>query len=358
MTHAHKSKPYVYLQLLPESTPFLKDIDAAIDRIIEDNQHSSSYQIGDHVIARFTDDEYHYRARIESHTSASDTYAVFFLDFGNIDEDVPVDHIYPCPEELKSIEPQAHGYLLADTDADTWEVTVQSWLADEKLNSTVEFQIVDGNESVIRMNFVDDDESEVNEHELTSVSYTESTNTLMATVSGVDKDCFYIHLLSDADEIAPVLQTCEKVPRTADPWAVGDLCLVSNDDNQSYRGQVLAMHENTYDVRCLDYGHVLHNRTSDQLYAVPDEGIFQRAALARQCRLHDVDANSQSKAIEDVIQHIPASERLTITVENDLDAPCLSVVLARENHDIVNDHYLTSTDATGEDEAKVGVLLA
>ncbi|CAF3435595.1 unnamed protein product [Rotaria sp. Silwood1] len=81
LTYVEPNKPYVYIQLLPESELIIEKIDQLIDKIINENKRNSSYEIGDHVIAQFTQDDHYYRARIESYSTSTNFYTVYFIDY-------------------------------------------------------------------------------------------------------------------------------------------------------------------------------------------------------------------------------------------------------------------------------------
>ncbi|CAF3284760.1 unnamed protein product, partial [Rotaria sp. Silwood2] len=89
LTYLDENKPLVHIQLLPESETMLEQINELIDGIIQENKQNSSYEIGDYVIAQFTDDMNYYRARIESYSDLTQNYTVYFLDYGNLDKNVP-----------------------------------------------------------------------------------------------------------------------------------------------------------------------------------------------------------------------------------------------------------------------------
>jgi hypothetical protein len=338
LTHMEKTKPFVYLQLIPESEPIIEQINELIQTITEKNKHNSSYTIGDHVIAQFSEDDLYYRARIESYSTSSELYNVYFLDYGNIDENVPVDRLYSYSEDLEKIPPQAHGYLLDEINSETWDQNVQS-LVEEKLNDVVEFDFIDEQSSVIHLKF----------------DYPEQTKTFSANISAIDKDCFYIHLLPDdnlhVSEIEEILSKCDKQHK--DTWVIDDLCIASDEDNQYYRGQILAIDDDKYNVKCIDYGNVLSNITSEHLYVLPDEEILKQPPLAHQCRLDGMDDVSQMKTIEDVIKNIEPAECVKISIENDRNDSCLLVTLERENNEIINDQFLSDDNNTNEDENKV-----
>lgn len=348
LTHVEKNKPYVYLQLTPESDAVLDHINEVIKNVIEEDKHNSSYEIGDHVIAKFSEDENHYRARIKSYCSTSQIYTVYFLDFGNIDENVPIDSLFSYSDDLKEIPPQAHGYLLDEIDSNIWNDTVRP-LVENNLYETVEFYFTDENNSMIHLKF--DNENLQENKSVTN----EENKTFQANISATDKDSFYIHILPDGNlnacEMEENLQICDK--NRQDTWTINDLCIVSDEENRFYRGKILAIDENTYDVKRIDYGNVLENLTVDHLYAIPDEEIYKRSSMAQQCRLDGVDDVNQTKAIEEIIKNIPITERVTITVENDRNDPCLFVKLVRENNDIVNEKYLSEYNQITENENKV-----
>ena len=312
-------------------------INDLIAKIVEQSQHNASYAIGDHIIAQFNEDDNHYRARIESYSSTDRTYSVYFLDYGNVDDQVREDHLFSYSDELKQIEPQAHGYFLENITVQTWTSTVRSLVEAEKLNETVEFEFIDENKSIIHIRFDDDGDSRIYNAEKNK------PKTFTANISGTNKDCFYIHILPEADslicEMDELLQNHVKEHRT-DAWSIDDRCMVfDSEQNQYFRGQILAMDDGRYDVQCIDYGNVMRELADEHLYLLTNDDLVKQPALARQCRLYGVNDGNQSKAIDELLQHIDPSERVTITVENDQNDQCMSVMLFRENNEIVNDQY-------------------
>ena len=243
---------------------------------------------------------------------------------------------------MEKIEPQARGYLLDEINAETWD-DVGRAVVEKQIYAVIDFYFSDETNSTIHVKF--DLEGEI----------VEQTKTFAANLSATDNDCFYIHILPDGNlhvcEIEEVLQICAKDRK--DTWSINDLCIISNEHDQYYRGQILAIDDDGYDVKCIDYGNVLKNVTDDRLYVVPDEEIFKRPPLAHQCRLHGIDDINQMKAIEEVIQYIQTTERVTITVENDEDDECWFVILVKENGDNVNERYLLADNDMTENEYKV-----
>jgi hypothetical protein len=338
LTHIEENRPYVYLQFYPESEQLLDEINTIIEKITEEDKHNPSYEIGDYVIAKFTEDDNYYRARIESYSSSSKLFAVYFLDYGNLDENVPIDHVYSYADELKQIEPLAHGYLLDNINPETWNTIVQP-LVFEHLNDVVDFCYSDESNTAIHVKFDNEDD----------IYNIQDNQTIQANVCATDDDCFYIHILPDENlhvcELEEILQTCDKQPN--DSWSISDLCIVSNENNKFYRGQIVGINNKKYDVKCIDYGNSLQNITDDHLYKLPDEDIFKQPSLAHQCRLYGVSDENQMKANEEVIKNIQPSERVTITVQNNRDDPCLFVILIQKNHENVNEQY--STDNPKDD---------
>jgi hypothetical protein len=349
LTHIEEDRPYVYLQFHPESNLILDQINTIIEKLVEEDKRNSSYEIGEHIIAKFTEDDDYYRARIESYSSSSEFYTVYFLDYGNLDENVPIDNLYSYTDELKQIEPLAHGYLLDKVNSQSWNNIVRS-LVKNHVNDIIEFYYSDENNSTIHIKF--DNENEIYNIQQIPEEEEEENQTFQANISAIDNDCFYIHILPDGNlhvcEMEEILQTCNKEHK--DSWSIDDLCIVSNEENKFYRGQILAINDNKYDVKCIDYGNNLQNITDDHLYKLPDETIFKQSSLAHQCRLYEVNDENQIQAIEEIIKNIQPNERVTITVENNRNDPCLFVTLVRENNQIVNEQY--STDNT-EDDNKV-----
>ena len=353
LTHLEQNRPYVYLQLVPDSEPIIEQIHELIEVIVQADKHEASYNVGDHVIAQFSEDDAHYRGRLESYSSTAQTYSVYFLDYGNLDESVPVDRVFSYSEELENIEPQARGYLLDKIDENTWEKSVRS-LVEAKLNETVEFTILDEKACVIRL--------KLDYEEKVPVSQVEPTRTFQAQICAIEKDSFYIHRLLPDDEsrlsqIKTTLQTCARDHRTSGTWSVNDACLVSDEHDRFYRGQIVAIEENEVDVKCIDDGKILHKQTDEHLYVVPADEILAQAPLAHQCRLHAADEAGQPEAIEQTVRPIQPTESVKITVENELDATCWSVTLSRDSGDAVNDRYESDAHDNDEDNIKVGCEL-
>ncbi|CAM4748884.1 unnamed protein product [Rotaria magnacalcarata] len=357
LTHMEMDKPYIYLQLLPESVPILERIHELIDKIVLEQLHNSSYAIGDHVIAKFSEDDEHYRARIESYSSTSNLYTVYFLDYGNLDENVPVDHLYSYSGELEAIEPLVRRYLLNQVTIETWTKTVQS-IIEEKLNDNIEFTIIDENNSIIDVKFDDAIYADhVQEYvEQIESSIIEQTKSFAANISATDKDSFYIHILPDDNlrvcELEEYLKTCDKQRKHI--WAINDRCIVGNDEEHFYRGQILATDDNKYHVKCIDYGNILENINDGHLFVLSDVRILEQLPLAQQCRLYGIDDSNQIKVINDIIKNIPTTECVTVDIENDENYQLWLVKLTRENNDVINDHYLSSDDNILDNENQQG----
>ncbi|CAF1517040.1 unnamed protein product, partial [Rotaria sordida] len=134
------------------------------------------------------------------------------------------------------------------------------------------------------------------------------------------------------------LKTREKVHLALNNLSIDDLCIVFNGHHEYFRGKIVSIIENKYDIICIDYGNILQNLTADQLFELPDVEVFHIAPLARQCQLYAVDDLNQSKAIEEIIKTIPSTEYVTISIENE-DDKYLFVTLIRETNAIVNKKY-------------------
>ncbi|CAF0993022.1 unnamed protein product [Rotaria sordida] len=147
------------------------------------------------------------------------------------------------------------------------------------------------------------------------------------------------------------LKTCEKVHLALNNLSIDDLCIVFNGHHEYFRGKIVSIIENKYDIICIDYGNILQNLTADQLYELPDVEVFHIAPLARRCQLYAVDDLNQSKAIEEIIKTIPSAEYVTISIENE-DDKYLFVTLIRENNAIVNKKY-RSDDKNIQDKNEV-----
>ncbi|CAF5030758.1 unnamed protein product, partial [Rotaria socialis] len=122
-------------------------------------------------------------------------------------------------------------------------------------------------------------------------------------------------------------------------WAINDRCIVSNDQEQFYRGQILAIDDNKYHVKCIDYGNTLENIDDGHLFVLSDITILEQLPLAQQCRLYGIDDSNQIKVINDIIKNIPTTECVTVDIENDENYQVWLVKLTRENNDTINDHY-------------------
>ena len=337
LTYVDKDQPFVYLQLLPESESIMEQINKLIDKIIEENKQKSSYEIGDFVIAQFTEDNNYYRARIESYSDVTQTYKVYFLDYGNYDDKISQNHLYSCSNELKQIEPQVYGYLIEKLSNEIWINKVRL-LIEEKLNYTIEFYFINELKSIIHVKF--DNENQLYQND------DRQPKTFTATISATNNDCFYVHILPDTniliDNINKSLQTHIKEHQMSNLWSVNDLCIVHhNEQDRYYRGKILSINHqnNQYDIQCIDYGNIISNITNDNIYLLTNNDLLKQLPLARQCRLHGVNQNNQIKAIEEIIQHINSKEYVTITADNDQHDQCMYVMLFRENNEIVNDQY-------------------
>lgn len=321
LTHIDKDKSLIYLQLLPESEEILGQINSLIGTIVEENKHNSSYEIGDYVIAQFTDDNNHYRARIESYDSSKELYTVYFLDYGNVDENVPKDRLYLYTDELKEIELLTHGYTLENLQS-----------IESKLNDEIEFYFIDKINSIIQVKL---DNENFNSNQ---------PKTFYANISGTNNDCFYIHILPETDtlicEIDELLQSHSDEYQKIDVWNINDLCIVFDSEQKQYfRGKILSNENEQYNIQCIDHGNTLNDISKENLYLLPDDDLLKQKPLARQCRLHGVNDQDQSKAVEEIIRNISPTERVTITVENEQNDQCMFVMLFRENNETVNDRY-------------------
>jgi hypothetical protein len=138
-----------------------------------------------------------------------------------------------------------------------------------------------------------------------------------------------------------LLQSYPKEHNQSNLWNINDLCIVyDSEQNQYFRGKILSIENEKYNIQCIDYGNILSNITNDNLYLLTNNELIKQNPLARQCRLYGVNDNDQYKAIEEIIKNINSTERVTITVENDQNDQCMFVMLFRENNEIVNDRYI------------------
>ncbi|CAF0958721.1 unnamed protein product [Adineta steineri] len=346
LTYFDKINPVVYLQLSPDSVSTMERINELIDNAVQENNHNSSYEIGDHIIAQFADDGSYYRARIESYSDTAKTYAVYFLDYGNLDENVPVDHLFSYPDELKQIEAQAHKYSLENQTSQTWTKSVLP-LIEEKQNETIDFYFINENQSIIRIKFSENDNQ----------IYNNQPRTLNANISGTNKDCFYIHILPDSDtlicEMCELLETYKGEHQTSNQWNINDLCIVFDNEQEKYfRGKILSINNENYDVQCIDYGNILVNKSNDDIYLLNNDELLKQSPLAQKCRLYGVKEENQKKAIEEIIKNITPTENVTITVQNDQDNSCMLVMLFRNNNEIVNDLYQSDNDNQKETDTE------
>ena len=224
LTFIDKTKPLVYLQLIPESESILEQIADIIDTLVQENQHNSTYEIGDYVIAQFTDDNQHYRARIEAYSSSTELYTVYFLDYGNTDENVSKEHLYSYSDQLKDIPPQVQGYSLDKVTSQTW-INIVLPLLEEKQNETIDFYFLDDTKSTIHIKF--DNENQIY-HQEQEQQQQQQPKTFTGNISGTNQDCFYIHILPDADtlicEMDELLQAHPK--EHSNEWKINDLCIV------------------------------------------------------------------------------------------------------------------------------------
>lgn len=322
--------PMVALQL-SESASIVERVDEMIHNLLEEKHRPSSYNIGDYVIAQFSKDDNYYRARIESCSINCDLYTVYFLDYGNREENVRQDQFYAYSDALKSIDPLAMKYSLDRINPSSWINRIRS-IVDKYENEKIKFVYIDTNKSIIQLKF--DQENEI---------YTQP-KTFTANISGTYNDCFYIHILPESDalicEIDELIQTEMKDEHDNENpiWNIDDLCIVyDSQQDKHFRGRIL---NKKYDVQCIDYGNVLMNLSTENLYRIINDELREKDPLARACRLYGVDSDDQLKAIDEVIRHINPMERVTITVDNDQNSSCMFVMLFRENHETVNDRYI------------------
>jgi len=329
-THMETERPYVYIQLLPNSEEKLEKINEIIDQTTANPKPISEGHAGDLVIARFTDDQTYYRARIQSFSAESNSYSVYFIDFGNVDDNVANEFVLSYPDELKTIEPQVRGYLLDQIDDKRWHQVVRPFLEAEKLNSEVNFDLIDEQSSIIHLHDLPEDkvEDEDVQAEEKDEPVDEQRKILSGHVSSVENDCFYFQSISSGiDEMNEVLKTIARQNRTDGQWAIGDRCLVVDDDDRLSRGEIVSIEENNeFTVKSFDYGSTKTNRKENQLFLIPDEEIFQREPLAHQCRLQSVDDEHQRQKIEE----IPSNQLVEIEIENDQNASCWCVKIRRE----------------------------
>ncbi|CAF5228640.1 unnamed protein product, partial [Rotaria magnacalcarata] len=129
-------------------------------------------------------------------------------------------------------------------------------------------------------------------------------------------------------ELEEYLKTCDKQRKHI--WAINDRCIVGNDEEHFYRGQILATDDNKYHVKCIDYGNILENINDGHLFVLSDVRILEQLPLAQQCRLYGIDDSNQIKVINDIIKNIPTTECVTVDIENDENYQLWLVKLTRE----------------------------
>ena len=328
LTHLDPQRPLLYLQLLPHSESRLAQINTLIAKIVEKNERPSNYQVGDAVIAQFTEDNNHYRARIHSHSSARQCYTVEFIDYGNTDSNVKEEQLFAYSKELEEIEGQARLMRLETIDG-----RLRAKLEKEKVNDLLEFRYLNEENALIELRLDDDDDD---------------VQTFTANISGSQKDSFYVHLLPEGDSL--ICEMSELIDQhrkehlgEGKSWSVGDLCIVfDGEEDQYFRGRILS---SQFDVQCIDYGKVLFSLSVEHLYVLKTDEVLRRSPLARQCRLFGVNDEKQVQAIQQVIEQIEPNELVTITVQSKDDDGCLRVMLFRENNDIVNDLFQDEKDS-------------
>ena len=332
LVYVEKDRPYVYLQFSPECDDILGEINDIIEKIVEENKRDSTYEVGQKIIAKFHADDQFYRARIESYSPSSETYNIYFLDFGNTDENTTNEYFYSYSEQLESFEAQAHGYSLGQIPTDQWTEEKRAFV-DENSNNDIQFEFLDENQSIIYIDFPN--KEQIYSSETTTTN--DNKQIFDAKICSTDNNCFYIHILPDDDlhlgEIEDFLQTCDK--QKQDSWSINDRCLVVNDDEKYFRGQIRSINDNQYDIQCIDYGTILTNRTIDQLFQLPNDDLCRQQALAHQCRLFGYDDEQQTDPINQRIRDIPNVETVKILVENRTDS-CLYVTVTRDNSENIN----------------------
>jgi hypothetical protein len=338
LTNIDIDEPYVYLQLIPESESIIAQIEQIISSNMKSNQVDVSYSIGDHVIVQYNEDNKYYRARIESYSETSRTYVVYFLDNGYRKENICIEYIYPYIDALSPFPPQAHRYTFDQANVQSWQAASRVDIENHMLNKMVNFKLIDENESIISDILTDEQLANIDGTRMKVMleSEVEQTKTFSVSISSIDNDCFYIQKspedCSAVCDMETMLQTSMKEHRKNETWLIDDLCIVVDDQNRFYRGQIISTNDKTYDVRSIDYGYMVEKRTDDQLYLLPDGHMLRRAPLAQRCRLYTIDNTHTSSSVKESIQQSQTTEFVTIRVEKDRDATCWLVTLIRDEH--------------------------
>ena len=340
LTHIDKKKKLVFFQLQPEAEKKLEDINEIIDEIVQMNQHNERYSIDDYVIAQFSEDNEYYRAKIESYSSETNTYSVYFLDYGNIDENVPINRLFPYSSRLNQFANQVRSYKL---ESYVWPDELSSLL-----NQELEFDLIDHDLSIISIKCL----------------LKSQPKTLTANLCSTNQNSFYVHLLPDADalicEIDELLETHEREQQDVHQWKLNDLCMIfDSNENRYFRGRIQAIRNQLFDIQYIDYGNLLSNVSNQQMFVLKNPFLLEQKPLARQCRLYGVNDENQSKAIDEVIRLIPLTEQLTLTVDNQQnDTQCMFVMLFRNNKEIINDRYIEINQRTHSNNSSDSAIAA
>ena len=361
LTHLEKNRPFVYLQLVPESETILDQINQCIEQITEAKKHEASYNIGDHVIAQFSEDEGYYRGRLESYSADSKTYTVYFLDFGNIDESVPVDHLFSYSDELKDIDPQVRGYLLDSIDQDKWEKTVRPWIEREKLNEVVEFTVLDKNACLVHLK-IDFEEAVSDQDENESpVPHVEPSSTFQAQICGIEKDSFYIHRLPDDEsgiaQIKESLGTCREIVEHQErgPWMIRVWCLMNKKNSIGVKLSPSRRTSTRWSALIPERSYRTEPKSICTSYPLTRSSLKHHWHINADCMGWTMLVNRRRSKKPFDRSNRPNPWRSRWRMRSMLRVGLWS--FSRDKSDVVNDEHQSDGEDNDEDEIKVGELV-
>ncbi|CAF0731065.1 unnamed protein product, partial [Didymodactylos carnosus] len=155
LTHVDPVAPFIYVQTSADIDTQLERVNGLIEKI-DKKTPGDTYNVGDYCIAQFSVDNVYYRAKIQS--IDNDSYTVFFIDYGNIDENLEKSKLLDYSDELKSIEALAKCFQLSNIDRTKWTKNIFP-LVNSKLNEVIEFYYKNEQKTEIHIKF--DNENEI-----------------------------------------------------------------------------------------------------------------------------------------------------------------------------------------------------
>ena len=307
-------QPIVYLQILPECNNALSRIEKLIEMAVEKSDKKPEYQIDEYVVAQYQSDENYYRARIISHSPANDAYQVYFIDFGNVDENVPHEQIYSYNEELEKIPSQAHRYSLNNVSTETWHNKTRQ-IIEALVQSQIEFEILDEQNSMIRLKVPDYENDQPTDSMETQTDKDEASIQLSTNPTAI------------SSEIEKTSLDFEKIQRLNETLPLEDSRTVLDDDENNVRGRITTANEENFDVEYIDHENTLTNQGAQQLSILPDNLISRQNDLVAPLPSDVIDDENSRELPTDHILPLQAVEK----IGNDSETSTLVTAVHQED---------------------------